>query len=75
MTVSANEKMKELSGLFKTVFTAAKNMQAVHIGFPSRSPLALKRRFSTTSAGELRAFGIKLGGSTQRDHCVGKTAS
>lgn len=59
--VGLNEKMKELSGLFKTVFTAAKNMQAVHIGFPSRSPLMIKLEdvFHHVRWDKLRAFGIQ----------------
>ena len=35
------EEMEELSELFKTVFTSAKNMQAVHIGFPRSRPVSL----------------------------------
>lgn len=56
-----NEQMRELSGLFKTVFTAAKNMQAVHIGFPSRSPLELNLEeiFHNVRWDKLRAFGIQ----------------
>lgn len=59
--VGLNEKMRELSDLFKTVFTAAKNMQAVHVGFPSRSPLALKLEevFHNVRWEKLRAFGIQ----------------
>ena len=36
-----DEKMTELSELFRTVFTSAKDMQAVHIGFPRQTPLNL----------------------------------
>jgi hypothetical protein len=35
------EKMLEMSELFKTVFNSAKNMQAVHIGFPRSRPVSL----------------------------------
>jgi hypothetical protein len=56
-----NEQMRDLSGLFQTVFTAAKNMQAVHIGFPSRSPLELNLEeiFHNVRWDKLRAFGIQ----------------
>jgi len=35
------EEMNELSELFNKVFTSAKNMQAVHIGFPRSRPVSL----------------------------------
>ncbi len=35
------ENITELSELFKIVFTSAKNMQAVHIGFPRNRPVNL----------------------------------
>ena len=35
-------RMMELSGMFKAVVTAAKNMQAIHIGFPTHRPLSLR---------------------------------
>ncbi|KAK5016426.1 hypothetical protein LTR60_002407, partial [Cryomyces antarcticus] len=54
-------KMRELSGLFKTVFTAAKNMQAVHVGFPSHRPLSLRLEevFHHVRWEKLLAFGIQ----------------
>lgn len=36
-----DEQMSELSELFKTVFESAKNMAAVHIGFPHNRPVSL----------------------------------
>ena len=56
-----DERIGELSGLFKTVFNAAKNLQALHIGFPSRSPLdlALEDVFHNMQWEKLRAFGIQ----------------
>jgi hypothetical protein len=33
-----DERIKELSPLFKEVFTAAENMQAIHVGFPRYRP-------------------------------------
>jgi hypothetical protein len=35
------DKLGELSDLFRTVFTSAKSMQAVHIGFPRNRPVSL----------------------------------
>ncbi|KAI9831146.1 MAG: hypothetical protein M1819_005234 [Sarea resinae] len=54
-------KMRELSPLFKTVFSAATAMQAVHVGFPSRFPLGLKLEeiFHGIRWEKLRAFGIQ----------------
>ncbi|KAF2140880.1 uncharacterized protein K452DRAFT_198999, partial [Aplosporella prunicola CBS 121167] len=54
-------KMRELSGLFHTVFTAAKNMQAVHVGFPSHRPLSLRLEeiFHNVRWDKLLAFGIQ----------------
>ena len=51
----------ELSDLFRAVFSAAKNLQAVHIGFPSRNPLDLKLEdiFHNIKWDKLRAFGIQ----------------
>ena len=37
-----DNRMRELSTLSKAVFNAAKNMQALHIGFPSHRPLSLR---------------------------------
>lgn len=59
--VGLDRQMQELSGLFRTVFTAAKNMQAVHVGFPSRLPLELRLEeiFHDVRWEKLRAFGIQ----------------
>ncbi|KAL8703208.1 MAG: hypothetical protein Q9201_003594 [Fulgogasparrea decipioides] len=56
-----NERMRAASNVFKAVFLAAKNLQAVHVGFPSRSPLALglEEVFHSIQWEKLRAFGIQ----------------
>ena len=56
-----NTRVQELSGLFRAVFSAAKNLQAVHIGFPSRTPLDLNLEdiFHDIKWDKLRAFGIQ----------------
>ena len=56
-----DQRMIELSDLFKTVFKAAQNLQALHVGFPSRSPLnlALEDIFHNVQWEKLRAFGIQ----------------
>ena len=56
-----NERMRELSDLFKTVFSAAKSLQALHIGFPSRLPIDIKLEdiFHNVQWERLRAFGIQ----------------
>ncbi|KAL8900925.1 MAG: hypothetical protein Q9192_000807 [Flavoplaca navasiana] len=56
-----NERMRAASRLFKTVFSAAKNLQAVHVGFPTRSPLdlGLEEIFHGVQWEKLRAFGIQ----------------
>ena len=55
------EKIRELSGLLKIVFSAAKNMQAVHLGFPSRHPLEVgfEEIFHNVCWEKLRAFGVQ----------------
>lgn len=60
-TDSLNERMRAASELFKTVFSAARNLQAVHVGFPSRSPLdlGLEEVFHSVHWEKLRAFGIQ----------------
>lgn len=60
-TEALNARMRAVSGIFKTVFLAAKNLQAVHIGFPSRSPLDLRLEeiFHSIQWEKLRAFGIQ----------------
>lgn len=54
-------KMRQLSGLFKVVFEAARNMQAVHVGFPSHRPLTLRLEelFHGVRWEKLLAFGIQ----------------
>lgn len=56
-----NHKMRELSDLFRVVFSAARNLQALHIGFPSRLPinLGLEDIFHNVQWERLRAFGIQ----------------
>ncbi|KAL8767297.1 MAG: hypothetical protein Q9209_006135 [Squamulea sp. 1 TL-2023] len=56
-----NERMMAASQLFRTVFLAAHNLQAVHVGFPSRSPLDLRLEeiFHWVQWERLRAFGIQ----------------
>ena len=55
------ERMIELSSLAKTVLLAARNLQAIHVGFPSRSPLDLRLEtmFHSIRWDNLRAFGIQ----------------
>jgi hypothetical protein len=54
-------KMKNLSPLFRTVFTAAKNLEAVHVGFPTHRPLSLRLEdlFHNVKWEGLLAFGIQ----------------
>lgn len=56
-----DHRMRQLSGLFKNVFTAATGMITVHIGFPSRAPLGLglEEIFHHVHWERLRAFGIQ----------------
>lgn len=56
-----DQRMKDLSPLFREVFNAAKNMQCVHIGFPSHRPLKLKLEeiFHNVKWEKLLAFGIQ----------------
>jgi hypothetical protein len=50
-----------LSWTFKNVFDAARNIQAVHVGFPSRKPmdLELEQIFNHVHWEKLRAFGVQ----------------
>lgn len=59
--VNLDEKMRRLSNAFGAIFNAANNMQAVHIGFPARSPLSipLEDIFHDVRWERLRAFGIQ----------------
>lgn len=56
-----DQRMSELSNLFRAVFTAADNMQAVHVGFPSHRPLNLRLEdvFHNVTWEKLVAFGIQ----------------
>ena len=56
-----NVKMRHLSGFFKKIFVSARNMQAIHIGFPSRQPLEvrLEELFHHVHWEKLRAFGVQ----------------
>lgn len=60
-TEALEERMRATSRLFKTVFAAAQNLQAVHVGFPSRAPLdlGLEEIFHSVHWEKLRAFGIQ----------------
>ncbi|KAF2021779.1 hypothetical protein BU24DRAFT_28591 [Aaosphaeria arxii CBS 175.79] len=59
--IDLDDRMRELSSLSKVVFSAAKNMQAVHIGFPSHRPLNLRLEeiFHHVKWEKLLAFGIQ----------------
>ncbi|KAH3960006.1 hypothetical protein HBI70_202260 [Parastagonospora nodorum] len=54
-------RMRELSTLSKAIFIAAKNIEAVHIGFPSHRPLTLRLEeiFHNVKWDKLQAFGIQ----------------
>lgn len=54
-------RMQDLSSLFNVVFTAAVNMEAVHVGFPSHRPLSLSLEtiFHNVQWKRLIAFGIQ----------------
>lgn len=56
-----DQRMRQLSDFFKDVFSVARGMQAVHIGFPSRTPLrlGLEEIFHHVRWERLRAFGIQ----------------
>lgn len=58
---SMDARMLEMSDLFRKAFTAAINMEAVHIGFPSHRPLSLPLRtiFHDVRWKRLIAFGIQ----------------
>ena len=59
--LNLDEKMRAISDLFLAIFSAAKNLQALHIGFPSHSPLGLglEEVFHNVQWEKLRAFGIQ----------------
>ena len=56
-----NTRILELSPFFTTVFFSATHLQAVHIGFPTRTPLdlGLEDVFHYVQWDKLRAFGIQ----------------
>ena len=56
-----DNRMRALSTLSRAVFSAAKNMQALHIGFPSHRPLGLRLEevFHNIKWEKLLAFGIQ----------------
>ena len=56
-----SRRILDMSSAFNTIFTTAKNLQAVHVGFPSRTPLDLKLEdiFHKVRWEKLRAFGIQ----------------
>lgn len=65
-------KMRELSGLFQSVFAAATEMKAVHVGFPSHRPLSLPLEdvFHNVTWNKLVAFGIQ-GWKLSEDEVIG----
>lgn len=56
-----NKRILDLSSAFNVAFSAAVNLQAVHIGFPSHTPLelSLEEVFHHVRWDKLRAFGIQ----------------
>jgi hypothetical protein len=56
-----DEQIRDLSPLFKAVFHAAKNLQEVHVGFPTHRPLSLRLEdvFHHVRWEKLIAFGIQ----------------
>ena len=56
-----DNRMRDLSPLSRVVFNAARNMQAVHVGFPSHRPLSLRLEelFHDVQWEKLVAFGIQ----------------
>ena len=60
-SLGLEDRMVGLSSISKYIFTATKNLQALHIGFPSRRPLRLKLEtlFHDIHFEKLRAFGIQ----------------
>lgn len=56
-----NDRILELAPCFDIVFNSATNLQAVHIGFPTRTPLELSLEdvFHQVRWDRLRAFGIQ----------------
>ena len=60
-SIDLDRKMSSLSGLFREVLTAAENLEAIHIGFPSHYPLnlPLEELFHDIKWKKLQAFGIQ----------------
>ncbi|EGP88394.1 unnamed protein product [Zymoseptoria tritici ST99CH_1A5] len=56
-----DEKILELSPLFRAVFFRARNMRAIHVGFPSHRPLTLSLEtvFHNVVWPNLQAFGVQ----------------
>lgn len=56
-----DNKMRQLSSFSREFFTAAKNIEALHIGFPSHRPLTLRldEIFFSISFPKLKAWGIQ----------------
>ncbi|KAL6716533.1 hypothetical protein ACLMJK_006100 [Lecanora helva] len=56
-----DDRVLELSSCFQSVFSSAAGLQAVHIGFPTRTPLqlGLEEVFHNVRWDKLRAFGIQ----------------
>ncbi len=56
-----NDRVLELSPCFRAMFSSATNLQAVHVGFPTRTPLdlSLEDVFHYVKWDKLRAFGIQ----------------
>ena len=56
-----NEQMMRTSGMFRSIFLEARNLQALHMGFPSRLPLNMRLDdiFHGIKWDRLRAFGIQ----------------
>lgn len=59
--VDLDQKMLELSNFFCIIFTAAVNMQTIHLGFPSHRPvdISLENIFHHVKWEKLVAFGIQ----------------
>lgn len=60
-SIDLDVRMRNLSSLSKALFTAAKNIEALHIGFPSYRPLTLRLEelFHHVKWEKLQAFGIQ----------------
>ena len=60
-SIDLDSKMLSLSDLFYHVFTAAENLQAIHVGFPSHYPISLRLEdlFHNIRWENLSAFGIQ----------------